>query len=166
METLKTNKKNKKKNENIRKKIFCFKKHKNKNEKKIKMTTTQERAQQQASLQRKGDCQIAIIGDEDSVTGFLLAGIGSVDRMKRTNFLIVDHKTQQDKIINTFNEFINRTDIAIILITQGVADMMRDILDGYDRYLPIVMEIPSKDHPYNPDTDSVMQRLKKMTGRD
>ena len=130
------------------------------------MTTTQEKSQQAASMARKGDCQIAIIGDEDSVTGFLLAGIGSVDRMKRSNFLIVDHKTALDTIISTFNEYINRTDIAIILITQNVADQMRDILDGYDRYLPIVMEIPCKDHPYNPDTDSVMIRLKKMTGRE
>ncbi|EDR23154.1 hypothetical protein EDI_031450 [Entamoeba dispar SAW760] len=57
------------------------------------MSTSQEKAQNQASQARKGDCQIAIIGDEDSVTGFLLAGIGSVDRMKRTNFLIVDNRT-------------------------------------------------------------------------
>ena len=130
------------------------------------MATTQERAQQAASIARKGDCQIAIIGDEDSVTGFLLAGIGSVDRMKRSNFLIVDQKTPIDKVIMTFNEYINRTDIAIILITQNVADSMRDILDGYDRYLPVVMEIPCKDHPYDPETDSVMIRLKRMTGKD
>ncbi|BFU19952.1 V-type ATPase, F subunit, putative [Entamoeba histolytica HM-1:IMSS-B] len=130
------------------------------------MSTSQEKAQNQASQARKGDCQIAIIGDEDSVTGFLLAGIGSIDRMKRTNFLIVDNKTQHDKIAQTFNEYVNRTDIAIVLITQNVADSMRDILDGYDRYLPVIMEIPCKDHPYNPDTDSVMVRLKRMTGRD
>ena len=43
---------------------------------------------------------------------------------------------------------------------------MRDVLDGYDRYLPVVMEIPYKDQPYNPDTDSVMIRLKKMTGKE
>ena len=55
------------------------------------MTTTQQQAQEQASSMRKGDCLIAIIGDEDSVTGFLLAGIGAVDRTKRSNFLIVDN---------------------------------------------------------------------------
>ena len=54
------------------------------------MTTTQAQLQAAAQAQRKGDCQIAIIGDEDSVTGFLLAGIGSVDRSKKTNFLVVD----------------------------------------------------------------------------
>ncbi|KAL7722771.1 V-type proton ATPase subunit F [Entamoeba marina] len=130
------------------------------------MTTSQQNAQHLASQARRGDCQIAIIGDEDSVTGFLLAGIGSVDRMKKSNFLIVDHKTQHDKITDTFTEFINRNDIAIILITQGVADSIRDVLDGYDRYLPVVMEIPCKEHPYDPNADSVMVRLKKMTGRE
>ncbi|ELP91256.1 hypothetical protein EIN_152030, partial [Entamoeba invadens IP1] len=50
------------------------------------MTSQQEIAQKQASQMRKGDCQIAIIGDEDSVTGFLLAGIGSVDRLSTQLF--------------------------------------------------------------------------------
>ncbi|ELP91253.1 vacuolar ATP synthase subunit F, putative [Entamoeba invadens IP1] len=130
------------------------------------MTSQQEIAQKQASQMRKGDCQIAIIGDEDSVTGFLLAGIGSVDRLKHSNFFIVDNKTQHDKLVSTFTDFVNRTDIAIVLITQSIADTIRDILDGYDRYLPVIMEIPSKDHQYDPNTDSVMMRLKRMTGRD
>ena len=32
---------------------------------------------------------VAIIGDEDTVTGFLLAGTGEVDVKKNANFLVV-----------------------------------------------------------------------------
>jgi hypothetical protein len=33
---------------------------------------------------------VAIIGDEDTVTGFLLAGIGHRDQKNAANFLVVD----------------------------------------------------------------------------
>ena len=33
---------------------------------------------------------VAVIGDEDTCTGFLLAGVGNVDIRKKTNFLCVD----------------------------------------------------------------------------
>jgi V-type H+-transporting ATPase subunit F len=34
---------------------------------------------------------IGVIGDEDTVTGFLLAGVGNVDARRKSNFLIVDN---------------------------------------------------------------------------
>ena len=33
---------------------------------------------------------IAVIADEDTITGFLLAGVGHVDLRKNTNYLVVD----------------------------------------------------------------------------
>ena len=33
---------------------------------------------------------LAVMGDEDTITGFLLAGVGNVDLRKKTNFLIVN----------------------------------------------------------------------------
>uniref|UniRef100_A0A2P2KHT8 V-type proton ATPase subunit F n=1 Tax=Rhizophora mucronata TaxID=61149 RepID=A0A2P2KHT8_RHIMU len=33
---------------------------------------------------------IAMIADEDTVVGFLLAGVGNVDLRRKTNYLIVD----------------------------------------------------------------------------
>ena len=36
---------------------------------------------------------LAVIADEDTVTGLLLAGVGNVDARKNTNFLIVDNST-------------------------------------------------------------------------
>ena len=64
-----------------------------------------------------------MIGDEDSVTGLLLAGVGHVTQPpdSQRNFLVVDHKTEKSQIEETFNSFTKeRKDIGIILINQHV----------------------------------------------
>ena len=33
---------------------------------------------------------IAVIGDEETVTGMLLAGVGNVDARRTSNFMVVD----------------------------------------------------------------------------
>jgi hypothetical protein len=43
------------------------------------------------SIPTNSSALIAIIADEDTVTGFLLAGVGNVDLRKKTNYLIVDN---------------------------------------------------------------------------
>ncbi len=40
--------------------------------------------------------------DEDTVTGFLLAGVGNVDSKRKSNFLVVDSKTSQNDIEEAF----------------------------------------------------------------
>lgn len=67
---------------------------------------------------------MSVIGDEDTVTGMLLAGIGQVneDEDKKRNFFVVDAKTSTDKIEQMFQEFTSeRKDIAILLINQHVS---------------------------------------------
>lgn len=66
----------------------------------------------------KNSALIAIIADEDTVTGFLLAGVGNVDVRRKTNYLIVDNKTTIKQIEDAFKEFTAREDIAIVLISQ------------------------------------------------
>ena len=110
---------------------------------------------------------LAVIGDEDSVTGILLAGVGHVtdppDSQK--NYLVVDSKTEASTIASTFDTFTSeRKDIAIVLINQHVADKIRSKVDGYNEAFPTVLEIPSKDHPYDPEKDSVMKRVRKLWG--
>ncbi|KND04061.1 V-type ATPase, F subunit [Spizellomyces punctatus DAOM BR117] len=107
---------------------------------------------------------IAVLGDEDSVTGLLLAGIGHIDSKQKSNFLVVDSKTPLAKIEESFEEFTNRKDVAIILITQQVADEIRHILDDYDQAFPTILEIPSKDRPYDPSKDSVLKRVQRLFG--
>ncbi|KAI9005074.1 ATPase, V1 complex, subunit F [Hyaloraphidium curvatum] len=107
---------------------------------------------------------IALIGDEDTVTGLLLAGVGNVDNKTKPNFLIVDGKTPVSKIEETFNEFTRRRDIAIILINQHVAEEVRQVIDDHHAAFPTVLEIPSKDHPYDPSKDSVLKRVQRLFG--
>ncbi|KAI8807049.1 ATPase, V1 complex, subunit F [Cladochytrium replicatum] len=107
---------------------------------------------------------IAVIGDEDSVTGLLLAGVGHIDNKQRSNFLVVDAKTPVEKIEQTFADFTKRKDIAIILITQAVADDIRPMIDDHSEAFPTVLEIPSKDHPYDPAKDSVLKRIQRLFG--
>lgn len=48
-----------------------------------------------------------------------------------------------------------RKDIAIVLISQYVADKIRPLVDKYTQAFPALLEIPSKDHPYGTCTISV-----------
>ena len=100
---------------------------------------------------------LAIIGDEETVTGFLLAGIGERNENSK-NFLIVSSQTEKIEIEDTFKSFINRKDVGIILISQHIAEMIRDTLDKYEEIIPTVLEIPSKNYPYSIEKDSIMQK--------
>ncbi|KAL5175111.1 V-type proton ATPase subunit F [Glycine soja] len=105
---------------------------------------------------------IAMIADEDTVVGFLLAGVGNVDIRRKTNYLIVDSKTTVKQIEDAFKEFTTREDVAIVLISQYVANMIRFLVDSYNKPVPAILEIPSKDHPYDPAHDSVLSRVKYL----
>ncbi len=108
---------------------------------------------------------VAVIGDEDSVTGFLLAGSGHRDVKNQVNFLVVDpeHTKHQD-IVNAFKSFTSRDDISVILITQTIATEIRYLINAYEKVIPTVLEIPSKDKPYNEAQDPIMQRVLKLLG--
>ncbi|KAM0810483.1 putative ATPase, V1 complex, subunit F [Seiridium cardinale] len=110
---------------------------------------------------------LAVIGDEDSVTGLLLAGIGHVTSPpdSQKNFLVVDNKTEASAIEAAFDSFTTeRKDIGIILINQHIADKIRHRIDTYTAAFPTVLEIPSKEHPYDPEKDSVLRRVRRLFG--
>mmetsp|Transcript_39841 Transcript_39841/g.124101 ORF Transcript_39841/g.124101 Transcript_39841/m.124101 type:complete len:134 (+) Transcript_39841:83-484(+) len=110
----------------------------------------------------QADMKIGVIGDEDTVTGMVLAGIGHVDGSGKKNFLLVESKTHQREIEEKFHELTGRKDIAMVLVTQGCADLIRPAVDAYTnsgQVVPAVMEIPSKEQPYDPRKDAVMQRV-------
>jgi V-type H+-transporting ATPase subunit F len=97
------------------------------------------------------------------VTGFLLAGVGHRTATS-SNFLIVNQDTQQKVIEETFYNFTTRDDVAIILINQHVANTIRHVLKDYTSTIPTVLEIPSKEHPYDPEQDYIMQRVNMYLG--
>jgi len=45
-----------------------------------------------------------------------------------------------------------------------IAEKIRSKVDAYNEAFPALLEIPSKDHPYDPEKDSVMKRVKKLFG--
>lgn len=57
-----------------------------------------------------------------------------------------------------FQDFSTREDIGIILINQHVANDIRHVLKDYNETIPTVLEIPSKEHPYDPEQDYIMVR--------
>ena len=108
---------------------------------------------------------IGIIGDEETVTGFLLAGVGERSE-NSTNFLKVNTSTTNEQIEEFFHSLITRKDIGIVLISQDVADRIRETLDTYNEIIPTVLEIPSKQHPYSIEKDSIMQKaLRQLYGQ-
>ncbi|KAN0104431.1 V-type proton ATPase [Hyaloscypha variabilis] len=110
---------------------------------------------------------LAVIGDEDSVIGLLLAGIGHVTQPpdSQKNFLVVDSKTDNAAIEEAFERFtMERKDIGILLINQHIAERIRHRVDTYTAAFPALLEIPSKDHPYDPEKDSVLRRVRRLFG--
>ncbi|EAS29453.3 V-type proton ATPase subunit F [Coccidioides immitis RS] len=110
---------------------------------------------------------LAVIGDEDSVTGLLLAGIGHVTDPpdSQRNFVVVDSKTETSAIEKAFHNFTQeRKDIGVLLINQHIAERIRNSVDNFTEAFPAVLEIPSKDHPYDPEKDSVLRRVRRLFG--
>ena len=118
-------------------------------------------------VRNENNMLLGIIGDEETVTGFLLAGIGERNQdTGNTNFMKVNSKTTNDQIEEFFHSLVTRKDIGIILISQDVADRIRDTLDAYNEIIPTVLEIPSKQHPYSIEKDSIMQKaLRQLYGQ-
>eukprot|EP00617_Octactis_speculum_P019079 CAMPEP_0185765160 /NCGR_PEP_ID=MMETSP1174-20130828/26615_1 /TAXON_ID=35687 /ORGANISM="Dictyocha speculum, Strain CCMP1381" /LENGTH=116 /DNA_ID=CAMNT_0028448099 /DNA_START=37 /DNA_END=387 /DNA_ORIENTATION=- len=106
---------------------------------------------------------VAIIGDEDTVTGFLLAGIGQRSA-ENSNFLVVKPDTARPVIEGAFNALVEREDVGIVLINQHIANEIRHLLKDYDKTIPTILEIPSKDSPYDPEQDYIMQRVNMILG--
>lgn len=102
-----------------------------------------------------------------------------------TSHLPLRAETPQSTIEAGFAEFTERSDIAILLINQHVpilshpplppsradppspaqvADQIRPLVEKYTQAFPALLEIPSKDHPYDPSKDSVLKAVRKLFG--
>lgn len=56
-----------------------------------------------------------------------------------------------------------RIELTVGLYLQ-VAEKIRYRIDTYTAAFPAVLEIPSKDHPYDPEKDSVLRRVRRLFG--
>lgn len=106
---------------------------------------------------------LLVVYVQDTVTGFLLAGVGH-RTAQGSNFLIVKADTKLQQVEETFKTLSTRDDIGIILINQHIANDIRHVLKDYNATIPTVLEIPSKEHPYDPEQDYIMQRVNMFLG--
>ena len=102
---------------------------------------------------------VAVIGDEDTVAGFLLAGTGERTASGQ-NYFCVDSKTPRSHIERAFEEFTTREDIAIVLINQHISEEIRYLVENYNGTIPSVLEIPSKGKAYDPRKDTDYETCK------
>jgi len=81
--------------------------------------------------------------------------------------MIVNPETSVTELEKVFREFTaERTDIAIVLIDQKIANDIRHVIDAYKQAIPTILEIPSKDEVYDPSKDSILRRAQAMIGGD
>ena len=50
------------------------------------------------------------------------------------------------------------------LTSSQIAERIRNRVDTYTDAFPAVLEIPSKEHPYDPEKDSVLRRVRRLYG--
>ncbi|KAK1444712.1 ATPase [Babesia gibsoni] len=115
-------------------------------------------------LKELSEARIYIIGDEDTVVGFLLAGIGSKDGLGQTNYKIISPKVPKPELEETFKQYLERKDCGIIIINQHIAEQIRPLIDLHSGPVPAILEIPSKEQPYDPNKDSITQKIKTFFG--
>lgn len=73
-------------------------------------------------------------------------------------FLLIKIDTPLQELEDAVRSFLNRDDIAVLLIVQYVADLIRHIIDNYEKTTPAILEIPSKEHAYDPSKDYILKR--------
>ena len=101
---------------------------------------------------------VSVIADATTVTGLLLTGIGERNAKGQQNFMIVDKDTSNEMIEAQLKQLIDRDDIGVILISQNVAEKVRAIIVAHEKLFPTILEIPSKDNPYDPEKDTIVLR--------
>jgi len=106
---------------------------------------------------------VAVIGDEDTVVGFMLGGIVETDISQGShNYFIADEKTAPSKIEEVFRAFVARKDIAIILINQPLAEKIRPAMKEHIASIPAILEIPDSRVPFDHSKDIILNRARGM----
>ena len=80
-----------------------------------------------------------------------------------SNYLVVEKDTSQQEIEDTFNRFIDSGSISVILINQKIAENnLRPLINNYNGIIPTILEIPSKDCPYELKKDAITTKAAKL----
>lgn len=89
---------------------------------------------------------ICVIGDRETISGFLLCGLGSF-KEKENNFFFTDG-VKDDLIKEAFNNFMNRKETLIIFITQEVSKKIKRATVTKQDPVPSVVVIPGNEDDF------------------
>jgi V-type H+-transporting ATPase subunit F len=80
----------------------------------------------------------------------------------RCFLLLAFADTTVEKVEATFKHYRDRTDVAIIIINQHIADDIQGLIHGHTKPVPSIVVVPSKDFAYDPAKDPEMMRAKQL----
>lgn len=98
--------------------------------------------------------KIAIIADQDTVTGFMLGGVKE------------GYPVEDSEQAGKFLEELVGKDYSIIITTEKIGDELRDKIDSLtsERALPMIIEIPDKTGSIERETDPLRELIKRVIG--
>ncbi len=100
--------------------------------------------------------RMGIIGDEETVTGFMLAGIKEA--------YVARDRFETEKVLK---KIFNTPDVVVLFITSDLAKEVREIIDSRRKmgeFYPIVVEIPPKSGKM--EEDVIRMIVKRAVGVD
>ena len=98
---------------------------------------------------------VAIMGDIDTVSGFRLGGVKKAEIVNNAEEAIV-----------AFDKFFEEEEVSIIIITQVLANEIREHVNRKigSSVLPMVIEIPDKDGSSEGSSDQMNDLIKRVIG--
>lgn len=100
---------------------------------------------------------IAVIGEESFVSGFLLTGIGLAGPLN--NFFVVDAATSKAETQLVFEEFLERKDLGIVVVSQFLLDGdLQALAIQHKGAKPIVVGVPATGSTYHPKKDLFLRQ--------
>ena len=98
--------------------------------------------------------ELLVIGDEDTRTGFMLAG--------------VTRTCSGDEAKMRLGEMLQDDSIGIIMITERYAEENREVLSrarkDKKRLTPVIVEIPDSTGPITRETDPLQELIRRALG--
>lgn len=98
--------------------------------------------------------KIAIMADQDTVTGFMLGGI-------KEGYPVKDI----EEAGKTLDELVKK-DFSIIITTEKIGDELRSTITKFtsERALPLIIEIPDKTGSIERESDPLRELIKRVIG--
>jgi V/A-type H+-transporting ATPase subunit F len=98
--------------------------------------------------------KIAVLADQDTVTGFMLGGI-------KEGYTVKDPEEAGETL-----EKLIKEDFSIIITTENIGDQFRATINKLtsERALPMIIEIPDKKGSIERESDPLRELIKRVIG--